>query len=95
MDVDPCPVSQRLPALFLPSNTFLHPCPVPAGSPPASQSPGYFQLKAGGAQINRKQVGSGFHPQGSGQRGQTKGLDKGGKQQRKTMQQAPATQLLL
>ncbi|MGZ7376182.1 hypothetical protein ACXWSX_09365, partial [Streptococcus pyogenes] len=72
-----------------------HPCPVPAGSPPASQSPGYFQLKAGGAQINRKQVGSGFHPQGSGQRGQTKGLDKGGKQQRKTMQQAPATQLLL
>lgn len=70
--------SQQLSALSLPSNTFLHPCSLPAGSPPASQSPVYFQQKAGGASINRKRVVSGFHqnPQGYGQCEQEKPLDK-------------------
>lgn len=52
--------SQQLSALSLPSNAFLCPHPLPAGSPPAGQSPVYFQQKAGGAQINSKQVGFWF-----------------------------------
>jgi len=58
--------SQQLSALFFPSNTFLRPCSLPAGSPPASQSPFYFQQKVGGAQINRKQVSFWFSSKSAG-----------------------------